>query len=82
MDFIWLKSAIPIKRYDGEKIEFKIVLGPISPLKCIHNNDFGLIFYGVKHTGPDQADFMANFLIITTFDSSGGFRSNQLHFKA
>ncbi len=23
----------------------------------VHNNDFGLIFYGVKHTGPDQADF-------------------------
>ncbi len=30
---------------------------------------FGLIFYEVKHTGPDQADFYVNFSIIITFDT-------------
>ena len=33
IDFISLKFAIPIKNYDGQKFEFKIVLGPISPWK-------------------------------------------------
>ena len=28
-----------------------VVLGPIPPLKCTVINDFGLIFYVVKHIG-------------------------------
>ena len=56
MKFTRLKSVTPIESYDGEKIELKIVLGPISPSN-VHINDFGLIFCGVKHIGPDQAAF-------------------------
>ncbi len=42
-----------IKRYDGESIEFKIiVLGPFSPLKYLHINDFGLIFKGRRKNVP------------------------------
>ncbi len=29
-----LKSVTPIKSYDGQKIEYKIVIGTIFPLKC------------------------------------------------
>ncbi len=56
------------------------MLGPISALKCyVLINDFGLIFYTVKHIGQDQADFHGYFSsIIITFDRSGGFQSTKL----
>ena len=44
----------------------------------VYNNGFGLIFYGAKHTGPDQAESMTNFLIIITLDGVVDF--DQINF--
>ena len=81
--FIWLKSTIPIKSYEGKKIEFEIVLGLISHLKCTQQW-FGLIFYGVITKDRTKQFSMVNFLIeiIITFDRSGRFWSKKHHFKA
>ena len=69
MNFIWLKS-VNRKLWWLRALSLKLCLVRFSHWK-IQINDFGLIFFVVKH-----------FPIIITFNRSGGFWSNKFHFKA
>ncbi len=58
MDFVWLKSTIPIKSYDGQKIEFSLKLCLVRVLHWnVHNIDFLIDFLWGKTRGPNKADF-------------------------